>query len=32
MGFESHHEREGEDFCGTVRSGVVVKFGCSKEF
>ena len=31
-GFESHHEREGGDFCGTVRGGVVVEFGCSKEF
>ena len=32
MGFESHHERKGEDFCGTVRNGVVVEFGCGKEF
>ena len=32
MGFESHLEREGGDFCGTVRGGVVVEFGCSKEF
>ena len=31
-GFESHHEREGGDFCGTMRSRVVVEFGCSKEF
>ena len=31
-GFKSHHEREGGDFCGTVRGGVVVEFGCSKEF
>ena len=32
MGFESHLERKGGDFCGTVRGGVVVEFGCSKEF
>ena len=32
MEFESHHEREGGDFCGTVRNGVVVEFGCGKEF
>ena len=31
-GFESQHEREGGDFCGTVRNGVVVEFGCSEEF
>ena len=32
MEFESHHEREGGDFCGTVRNGVVVEFGCGEEF
>ena len=32
MGFESHHEREGGDFCGTVRNRVVVEFSCGKEF
>ena len=32
MGFESQHEREGGDFCGTVRNGVVVEFGCGEEF
>ena len=32
MGFESHHKREGGDFCGTVRNGVVVEFGCGEEF
>ena len=31
-GFESQHEREGGDFCGTVRDGVVVEFGCGEEF
>ena len=32
MGFESQHEREGGDFCGTVRNGAVVEFGCGEEF
>ena len=32
MGFKSHHEREGGDFCGTVRNGVMVEFGCGEEF
>ena len=32
MGFKSQHEREGGDFCGTVRNGVVVEFGCGEEF
>ena len=32
MGFKSKHEREGGDFCGTVRNGVVVEFGCCEEF
>ena len=32
MGFESQHEREGGDFCGTVRNGVVVEFSCGEEF
>ena len=31
-GFKFHHEREGGDFCGAVRNGVVVEFGCGKEF
>ena len=30
--FESKHEREGGDFCGTVRSGIVVEFSCGEEF
>ena len=32
MGFESQHEREGGDFCGTVRNGVVVEFSYGKKF
>ena len=32
MVFESQHEREGGDFCGTVRNGVVMEFGCGEEF
>ena len=32
MGFKSQHEREGGDFCGTVRNGVVVEFSCGEEF
>ena len=31
-GFKSHHEREEGDFCGTVRNGVMVEFGCGEEF
>ena len=32
MGLESQHEREGGDFCGTVRNGVVVEFSCGEKF
>ena len=32
MGFESQHERDGGGFCGTVRNGVVMEFGCGEEF
>ena len=32
MGFKSHHEREGGDFCGTVRNGVMVEFSCGEKF
>ena len=32
IGFKSQNEREGGDFCGTVRNGVVVEFSCGEEF
>ena len=32
MGFVSQHKREGGDFCGTMRNGVVVEFGCGEKF
>ena len=32
MGLVSQHEREGGSFCGTVRNGVVVKFGSGEKF
>ena len=32
MEFISQHEREGGDFCETMRNGVVVEFGCGEEF
>ena len=31
-GFISQHEREGGDFCGTMRNGVVMEFGCGEKF
>ena len=31
-GFKSQHEREGGDFCGTMRNGVVVEFGYGEKF
>ena len=32
MGFVTQHEREGGGFCGAMRNGVVVEFGCGEKF